>query len=1046
MIMNYFARPAVEHLPINALLAAQATKFPDRNAYVFLCFSEGCTERSISFSELHMRASSIAARLVSEGVAPGDRVMLLFPSGIEFIENYFGCLCAGAIAVPVYPPLKDISALSRIVADCSPKIILSCEKILERLQSRFRHSPIMSNGLWRTPGAELEIPERTLPLVTPDHVAMLQYTSGSTSDPKGVVLTHGNLTANLRAIKQRFNGSSDSRVVSWLPLYHDMGLIGGVLGTLYCGATLYFMSPQDFAREPFRWLDAISRYRATISGAPNFAYQLAISRTTPQQISGLDLTCWQVAFNGAEPIRSGVLEKFAEKFFECGFDRRALLPCYGMAEASVLMSSVRHDEYCRVRHISKSALQAGLVTGTARDAADAQDVISCGEPIDGHIAKIVDPQTRRQLPDNKVGEIWISGPSVASRYWNAVEDQASAIDWQLDDDPAALRYHRTGDLGFIQDKHLYVVGRLKDLIILHGKNYSPQDIELVAAESHASLELDGSAAFEIDRSNGPALVLVQEVRRSEMKKIDPEDIARRVRSAIADHFQIEIANIILIGPRRLPRTSSGKVQRSLAKRQFLEGTLEPLASIDLSRALAAAAEHGVEESRTPLEKELCEAIAEIVEVDARLISCIKPLHDLNIDSLSHLRLTLALESTYGYGVSVEQYFDGVTIRDIARKIGDRRTGGGNNVQGSLRPKNQGDDSMPTKTMQFSLMFFSSDSSAHQGKYDLVMQCAKYADQAGLTSVWLPERHFHRFGGLYPNPSVLAAALAVSTSNIRLRAGSVISPLQNPIRIAEEWSIVDNLSDGRVDLAFGQGWNPNDFVLAPDVFEKRLERLHSDIRDVRTLWSGGSVVRRNGIGNDTEIRIFPAPVQKDLNIWITCSGGKERFEEAGASGANILTAMLFQNKKELEEKLKIYREARSRNGFDPKGGHVTLMLHTFLGEDASEVREIVRPPLMKYLEDSIDLWGKNAKQLSGLGAVERRHIIEFAFERYFGSQSLCGTVEHARTMVTELQSLGVDEIACLVDFGAPSQEVLRSLKALSRLNRISNGEETMALAV
>ncbi len=207
-----------------------------------------------------------------------------------------------------------------------------------------------------------------------------------------------------------------------------------------------------------------------------------------------------------------------------------------------------------------------------------------------------------------------------------------------------------------------------------------------------------------------------------------------------------------------------------------------------------------------------------------------------------------------------------------------------------------------------------------------------------------------------------------------------------------------------------------------------------------------MVRRNGIGNDIEIKIFPAPVQKDLNIWITCSGGKERFEEAGASGANILTAMLFQNKKELAEKLQIYRNARSRNGFDPESGHVTLMLHTFLGENASEVREIVRPPLMKYIEDSIDLWGKNAAQLRSLGASERQHIVEFAFERYYGSQSLCGTVEHARTMVTELRSMGVDEIACLVDFGARSEEVLTSLKALARLNRASSDAETMALAV
>jgi len=346
---------------------------------------------------------------------------------------------------------------------------------------------------------------------------------------------------------------------------------------------------------------------------------------------------------------------------------------------------------------------------------------------------------------------------------------------------------------------------------------------------------------------------------------------------------------------------------------------------------------------------------------------------------------------------------------------------------------------PGKPMQFSIMFFASDAARQQDdKYGLVMSCAEFADRAGFTATWIPERHFHRFGGPFPNPAVLGAAIAAKTSSIRIRAGSVILPLHDPIRVAEEWSMVDNLSRGRVDLAFGQGWNPNDFALAPDRFGDRLQSMYRDIEQVRALWRGRTVARRNGVGAEVEIGAFPPPLQEDLNVWITCSGGHDRFIEAGAMGANVLTALLFQDIEETAAKIRSYREARARHGFDPDTGHVTLMMHTFIGASAERVRATVRAPMLKYLEDSVDLWRQQSRELEGASEEERAKLLEFALLRYLRTHSLCGTPESHAPLVEELARIGVDEIACLLDFGVAADQVLASLPFLQRLRELSAG--------
>jgi natural product biosynthesis luciferase-like monooxygenase protein len=344
-----------------------------------------------------------------------------------------------------------------------------------------------------------------------------------------------------------------------------------------------------------------------------------------------------------------------------------------------------------------------------------------------------------------------------------------------------------------------------------------------------------------------------------------------------------------------------------------------------------------------------------------------------------------------------------------------------------------------KDPQFSLLFFSSnEAESGTDKYRLLLEAAKFADGHDFTAVWLPERHFHPFGGLYPNPSVLAAALAMVTERVRLRAGSVVLPMHQPARVVEEWAVVDNLSGGRVDLSVAAGWNPNDFVLAPSSFVNRYDLLFSGLETIQALWQGKSVTLPNGVGQQVPVRVHPAPRQPSLATWMTCSGSAERFVQAGEHGMNILTALLFQSAEELATKITAYRDARARHGHDPAAGHVTLMLHAFVGDDLAEVRRVVRGPFTTYLESSVDLWQNSLKGLSEMTPAEREEVLDYAFERYFQTSALIGTPDTCAPFVERLRASGVDEIACLIDFGVDTDTTLGALHTLDRLRTRCQG--------
>jgi 8-amino-7-oxononanoate synthase len=447
----------------------------------------------------------------------------------------------------------------------------------------------------------------------------------------------------------------------------------------------------------------------------------------------------------------------------------------------------------------------------------------------------------------------------------------------------------------------------------------------------------------------------------------------------------------------------------------------------------------------------------------------RPLTSLGLDSLKATEFKVMLEEQFGVELSLERLFDGLTISELATAIQDgslvtiptaAKDGGLTaTIAAEVPPRVANAEelaiataSAPTRAatvrcaMQFSLFFFASDAQQMESnRYHLLLESAAFADRNDFVAVWTPERHFHAFGGLFPNPSVLGAALAATTKRVRIRAGSVVLPLHDPVRVAEEWSVVDNLSDGRVDVAFAVGWNADDFVFFPDNYAGREQVLLDGVQTVQALWKGSPLTRANGKGEPIELQILPRPVQPQLPTWITCSGGIERFRQAGAIGANVITALLFQDVEQLTEKLEAYRQARAAHGFDPDTGHVTLMLHTHIGADEGTVRRAVEAPFKQYLADSVDLWRRGSVALHELSDRERESVLAFAFERYYRTSALFGTPDSTAAMVQQLRDAGVDEIACLIDFGLTDQQVLDGLAPLDALRARFLVDENAAMA-
>jgi amino acid adenylation domain-containing protein/non-ribosomal peptide synthase protein (TIGR01720 family) len=646
-------------------------------------------EVHITYAELDWQARAIGALLQSADVVAGERVLLLYPPGLEYIAAFFGCLYAGTIAVPCYPPRLNWPnpRLKAVVADSQATAALTLNSLLSNLESRFALMPDLASLRWITTDNLID------PLAeawqdcapSPDTVAFLQYTSGSTSIPKGVMVSHGNLLHNERMIQRAFGTTEQTTIVSWLPLYHDMGLIGNVLHPLYVGFHGVLMSPVDFMQKPVRWLQAISRYKATLSGGPNFAYDLCVRKITPEQQATLDLSSWELAYSGAEPVRHETLKQFARTFGPCGFRQEAFYPCYGLAEATLFVSGDLKSAppvFCAFRGAD---LEHGQVAAITADDKGGRILVGCGQSDSDQKVVIVNPEYLTRCPPNQVGEIWVSSPSVTQGYWNRPEETEHTFRAHLDTGEAP--FLRTGDLGFLQDGELFVTGRLKDLIIIRGRNHYPQDIELTVEQSHPALRLGCGAAFSVDvpadGALGPAaiaseqLVIVQEVERH-VRDLDVEAVARKVRQAVAEEHEVQVYAVVLIQTGTIPKTSSGKIQRHACRAAFLDRNLEVIGSSILEGAGLAQSEERLtreallaakpEERRPLLEAYLQAEVARILQVTQTRLSPPSSLSAWGLDSLMALELKSRIEADLGVSLPLMSFLHDAGITYLVTQI------------------------------------------------------------------------------------------------------------------------------------------------------------------------------------------------------------------------------------------------------------------------------------------------------------------------------------------------------------------------------------------
>ncbi|MGA7730510.1 MAG: fatty acyl-AMP ligase, partial [Chloroflexia bacterium] len=555
------------------LLQQQATERPEHPVYTFLTNGE-TAEVSLTHAELDRRARAIAAALQEWG-ATGERVILFCPQGLDYIAAFFGCLYAGAVAVPAFPPRanRPMPRLETIVADARVTIALATKAIIANVEPGSPQSAPLDGLRWLAvddlpPGLETGWRQT---MRTPDQLAILQYTSGSTNTPKGVMLSLDNVMQNLVSIRQALNITSEDVGVCWLPSYHDMGLIGGILEPLFVRGRAILMSPTSFLQRPVRWLQAISRYRGTIATGPNFAYELCTNRIGPEQRDELDLSAWRIALCGAEPIRVETLDRFAATFEPCGFRKESFYPCYGLAEATLLVSGGKVAAQPITRTVRRGALGEGRVIEAQVGDTATQTLVSSGQVAPNQEVVIVNPESLTPFAPDEVGEIWVSGPNVGLGYWDQPVETERTFRVYMPNSNAGP-FLRTGDLGFLHEGELFVTGRLKDLIIIRGRNLHPHDIELTVDRSHAALRPGAGAAFGVEVDNEEQLVIVQELDRY-ARHADTDEIIAAICEAIGlEHGLLPYA-VVLLKVGSIPTTSSGKIQRYACRAGFLEGNL-----------------------------------------------------------------------------------------------------------------------------------------------------------------------------------------------------------------------------------------------------------------------------------------------------------------------------------------------------------------------------------------------------------------------------------------------------------------------------------------
>ncbi len=665
-MFNSFTPPSTS---IVDRLRHRAEHLGSQVAFTFLVDGED-EEIKLTYGQLDQRCQAIAAELQARGME-GERALLLFPPGLDFIAAFFGCLYAGVIAVPAYPPRRNrnMVRIQAIAEDAQAKVALTLSDVYDRMVPMFEETPKLKTIEWiSTDKVEDKLAAKWNQTgITAETLAFLQYTSGSTGTPKGVMLNHGNMMHNSALISYAFEMTRSVRACFWLPMYHDMGLIGGVLQPMQIGQPNVLMSPMAFLQQPYRWLRAISKYQCNVSGGPNFAYELCVQKITPEQREKLDLSSWELAFNGAEPVKPETLDRFAKTFEPCGFRREAFYPCYGMAEATLIISGGMKKSPPVIQAVDGYSLDQHQVVDADPDDDGARSIVGCGNTLPDQRILIVDPDTFHKKQFDEVGEVWVQGPSIAKGYWRneeATEKIFNAYTSDTDEGP----FLRTGDLGFMQaNGELFITGRLKDMIIVRGVNRYPQDIEQTVTQCHDLMDGMTAAAVMAEVADKERLIVVAEAPRAKRK--DLTDIIAAIRREVAIEHEVSVDGVALIRRGSIPKTSSGKIQRHACREHFLTHTLpvlerwvawdevqvsEEIQRVKLRRAQLEAARADAEGLAVsdPLVRQrtvqmVIDKIREIAKDRGRQIEPDTDILELDLDSLERMEIIASIEDHYG---------------------------------------------------------------------------------------------------------------------------------------------------------------------------------------------------------------------------------------------------------------------------------------------------------------------------------------------------------------------------------------------------------------
>jgi len=659
------------------LLSERAKEKKGKTLYTFLADGEE-DELLLSYEQLDKEAKTLAARL-QKAKQEGKRALLLYPPGLDYIIAFFGCLHSKVVAVPAYPP--DPNRLSRtlprllaMIRDSQAELVLTTSSIKDMAEFLFQEAPELRKLQWiasdEAEGAQAADYEPMS--IAREDLAFLQYTSGSTGDPKGVMLSHGNLLHNLELIRQAFGVGPETRALSWLPPYHDMGLIGGIIEPLFAGITAVIFSPLDFLQQPLRWLKAVSKYKSTASGAPNFAYDLCVKKATPQLVESLDLSSWDLAFSGAEPIQLETIERFSRTYAPSGFKKEAFYPCYGLAEATLIVSGGSKMKGFRSKYLDSKALENHQVREGKEGGAP---LISCGQSLQDQKILVVNPETSEVLPPDSVGEIWVKGPSVAQGYWNKPAESQAAF--QAFTKAGEGPFLRTGDFGFLQEGDLYVTGRMKDMMIFAGANHYPQDIEANIEKLDLPLRLGCGAVFSVSEQEEEKLVLAWEVDEKRMSPERLPEVYQKIRACVSGNHDLHVHAICLLNKGGIPKTSSGKIQRQATKKAYLEGGLEVYGSWKEAAKPAPTGGETLSQRLRPfsnsevyqmIEKWLIEKLAAKLQKAPSEVSIQEPFQSFGLSSMDAVGISGDLEDWLGHKISPTLLWQYPNIQSLAEHL------------------------------------------------------------------------------------------------------------------------------------------------------------------------------------------------------------------------------------------------------------------------------------------------------------------------------------------------------------------------------------------